>query len=623
MTLSEICVRIYAMEMIHREPINSKSIRQHNAQLYKEVFSRCQVVVSASDNFFWSGEFARFFGGMSIIQKLPTKNSVGLEVLNEQRIEFASELYGYLPRRSTFVTVKYDPTREIRLLKYLERVWPTLDKADKIKGFRIHIISESHCGGGLGTNGVINACLAAGLLLLSGKITPEEIERWQAASTNELLDNRNYENFRKTFCLAWKLSAATRNGNSSGATNFCALIKTQYPIVYLSENLNRQQNHSNTVTSETIPENYEYIDKAAFWGGRLEEMFPLNMPQPWTIDVGRLFSGTQIISENIFKSLYQLKVDFEALRKIISQEVITQIRNPILKERMLSESSNHLGGLFSYQEYLNIFNIITARMLLSLAKLFEVGPSEEAYREFFDVIIQAQDFNRFLRHSTPTIDIISAKLVKILASNNELGLAGVKMEDVGRGGHLLFACPSGNMPANLDEEVQHLAKETKRDITLDWASHIDGFGADGLSVEQFIVKDIYSSFLAEQSFRVTIWEGNQKRERVIDATELEDVSRNYDMVLLESTNKIYIGSVRLDSRSIVSAKGTIKILKKVLKQPNYHLTNKAFRETSYGQNRYDLQSKILAPLNKNLRKITQKEFQYKIRGGCTIIIQLL
>jgi hypothetical protein len=70
--------------MNKRQTINSITLRENYPEFYRDIFSSCQVVVSTSDTFFWAGEFARFFGGLTVMQKLPTKNLVGLEVIDQK-----------------------------------------------------------------------------------------------------------------------------------------------------------------------------------------------------------------------------------------------------------------------------------------------------------------------------------------------------------------------------------------------------------------------------------------------------------------------------------------------------------------------------------------------------------
>ncbi len=598
-----------------RKPINSSTLRQTFPNYYQNLFSRCQVVVSLPDDFFWAGEYARFFGGLAIIQKLPTKNLVGLEVLNEEKICFAEELYGFNPSRYAFETYPFDAAKAARVLKFLKEYWPTLDKSKKIKGFRIHILSESHCGGGLGTTGVIFAGLAACLLILSGQVKTDEIAKWEAASINELLYHKQFTDFRDIFRLSWRLSAISRDGNSSGATSFAALIRSPYPILYLSKNINSYLHHPSIASPKSELENCQIINEVPFWGTRMEEIFSLRMPQPWPVDIGRIYSGNLINTENIFKMLFKMRVNLEELQMSINQELNPRIQNQKLNLNALFGWDEHQVQKCSYMDYLAIFNIITVELLLALKDLFVLGPDEENMHRFISSIWRAQDFNHFLGHSSPILDKICGRLSHLVAEENEFNLAGAKIEGIGKGGHVLLMAPSGTMPEKLLSETEAMTKEMGRDIYLDWASWLDGYGEAGLQVEQFIPKKLFSDFISNESYALTSYTRGIPMTRIINAPDLPEIVKEYDFLMFVPHHKIYIQGQILSSKEIHSAKATIEIMKKILAKTNHQLANHNLGDSSYGQSRYDLQSKIFIPLNKALKKHANKELEFKISGG--------
>lgn len=153
------------------------------------------------------------------------------------------------------------------------------------------------------------------------------------------------------------------------------------------------------------------------------------------------------------------------------------------------------------------------------------------------------------------------------------------------------------------------------EIYVEGASWIDGFGESGLIVEQFLPKSKFSSFVSSQSCQLTAFHDGSEENKIIENCDLESVIKKYDLTLSVSDNKVYIQGQVLTSKEIFSAKATIDIFKKLLKNPDFKLSNREFRQTSHGQNRYDLQSKIFIPLNKALKKLAKKEIEFKISGG--------
>ncbi|MCX6808794.1 MAG: hypothetical protein NTW50_03970 [Candidatus Berkelbacteria bacterium] len=597
-----------------RQPLNSQNLRNAFPNLYQDIFSTCQVVISAADSFFWAGEYARFFGGLAIQQKLPTKALIGLEFLNEKKFCFG-RLHAYNPTNNSFHEQNFDFAKEIRLTNFLREYWPTLDPEGKIKGLRIHIISESRCGGGLGTTGVLMACLAASLLLTAGQITMEEITSWDSVNVDDLLTNPEYENFRICFRLAWRLSAIVRDGNSSGATSFCAMLRTQYPVIFFSRNIYQYLNDPTITAPKNNLENCAVVEEIPFWGSKLEEIFPLRLPQPWPIDIVRIFSGTLINTENIFKSLLKFKGDIEELEDTINKELAPNVHTEDLSFRYLLNATGNNDQQFTYYNYINIFNITTIELLLALKNLFLLGPNEESLRRFVGVIRQAQDFNHFLGHSTPLLDKICQSFDETISSENEFQIAGAKIEGIGKGGHVVCIGPADTVTTKVVDKAEALAEETKKDIYIDWISSLDGFGEAGLVVEQFIPKSHYSSYVSPQCQRLTSFTNSNSEIKIVEPHKAQEIIQDYDLALFMPEHKILIKGEVLSSKEIPSAKAATEIINKILQSPDFKITNAGFAETSYGQSRYELQSKIIIPLGKAFQKITGNKLDFQVHGG--------
>jgi mevalonate kinase len=599
--------------MEKRNKVNSITLRQNFPVFYQDLFSRCQIVVSASDSFFWAGEYSRFFGGLTIQQKLPTSNLVGLEILNEKKFCFADKLLGFNPSENTFESIPFDTAKQERLFRFLKEYWPSLDTKNKAKGFRIHMLSESHCGGGLGTTGVYLASLSAALLLLAEKITIEDIDKWKNSKISDLIDIKQYPSFDKVFRLAWRLNAICRGGHSSGATSFAALVTSPYPIIYLSENIIEDLDSLVAPKNNYTANDCKSIESTAFWGSKIDELFDLNMPQPWPIDIGRIFSGTLINTENIFKILSRIKDEAEKSNDQIKKYLGGKITN--IDVRFLFDLGAEKNSKIAYQNHLDIFNMISAKILFSIKDLFNFGPDEDNMRKFISSIQQAQNFNHFLGHSTPLLDRICQTSCAAVANENEFNLAGAKIEGIGKGGHVLFIGPAGTISDKIIEDVEELAENTAKDIFLDWASWIDGFGENGLNVEQCLSKCKYSAFISPECHRVKTFVNDFSETSMASSKAIENIIQETDLTLDEEAHKIYVKGQILSSKEISSTKATIEIIKKVLENSNHKITNKDISRSSYGQNRYDLQGKIFIPLNKCLIKLANKKLNYEIHGG--------
>lgn len=601
--------------MAIRTKVNSSTLRKNHPMYYRDLFSKCQIVVSSADSFFWAGEYARFFGGLSILQKLPTKNLVGLEVISDEKICFADELKGYSPSHQSFTTVSFDSAKEKRLLNFIEAYWPTLDPSRKIKGFKIHILSESHCGGGLGSTGVVLACLANCLFLLAKKLTPKELNSWQHSNVDKLLKSAEHKKFREVFRLAWRLTAICRDGNASGATSFGAFLYTPYPIVHFSKDINNYLQYPSIANPPTVLDNCRIIEEIPFWGNTFNNIFPLKMPIPWPIDIGRVYSGTLVNTENILKSFSSIKLSMEELQEAVRKHLYPKVDNKDISMEELFGFEAKQTQIFSHQDFIDVLNIVALKLLVGLKNLFTLGPNKDSLQEFSEAVNQSHDFCHFLGHSNNLLDEISQIMARIVARENEFGISGAKIEGIGKGGHSLFIGPTGTIPDSIVDEISVIAKSKKKNIYLDWASWLDGFGESGLMIEQFLNEKIYSDFIMPQSYSLKIFNDGDFGTEIIDSQAIEKRAMDFDMLLFVPHQKIYLKNKILSSKEIPSARATIKIFSKILANKDHKLSNQVFNDTSYGQSRYDLHSKIIIPLNKAMKKYLKKDLKFQITGG--------
>ena len=104
----------------------------------------------------------------------------------------------------------------------------------------------------------------------------------------------------------------------------------------------------------------------------------------------------------------------------------------------------------------------------------------------------------------------------------------------------------------------------------------------------------------------------------------ENEKGNISLLLDPQNHEIWIRKMRLDSKAIPSSSATIQILKTLLDNLGKEIKNSKLPKSSYSQDRNELQSKIISPLNKQLKKTLNKELPVHIHGSIdefTIILK--
>lgn len=596
--------------------VNSQTISKNFPERYRELFSECEIVVSSNDSFFWTGEYVRFYGGVTAQQKLPTKVYIGLEVTPEEDVCFAEKLYGYAPYQNSFNVIQFEPAKEHRLMTFLSEYIKTQFVKGRKFGFKIHILSEAHCGGGLGSTGVIMACLATSLLLLYNKIKPSDVLDIKNLPLQDQIQDPKSK-FNQIFRLAWRLTAVARGGESSGSTSFAAMLHTFHPVVFVPENVDKIKDHPSVTSYKNQLENCQIFDQLSYWGGSLGDIFGLKESVAWPIDVARIWSGSVINTENILKSILKIKNELREQHEFVTRTLARKLDFEKTKDKpyFYGPISRDTQGEVAWQDNIDILNYGALRVVLGLGKIFKEGSSDDSLRDFFFRICNAHNLSQYLGSSTPVLDHMYQTLIEQALRVNESIGGGAKLESIGKGGHIVFVFPPGILWEKMDKIISDLQVDTKKDIFLDWASWRDGFGKDGLILEQYMDAKIFSSFIPPDSCRISFWEaGKLVTQKITSVQEKDKLANDQKSIFLDSIEgKIYFCGKKVTSKEIPSTTATIQTIAACLKNENSTIKNSDL-PSAYSQNRYDLQSKIAIPFAKACEKYSGHRCNFQIHG---------
>ncbi|MBI3495006.1 hypothetical protein HY065_00045, partial [Candidatus Berkelbacteria bacterium] len=114
------------------------NLRQRFPEIYQDFFNRCTRVASAPHSFFWFGELAGIWGGLTVVQTLPIRFYVGLQPIDQNRFEVVGDFYAYNRAKDEFELTHFDSF----VIKRLEKL--------QLKGWRLRFLSEISIGVSLG-----------------------------------------------------------------------------------------------------------------------------------------------------------------------------------------------------------------------------------------------------------------------------------------------------------------------------------------------------------------------------------------------------------------------------------------------------------------------------------------
>jgi len=269
--------------------MNSSALKNKFPRVYQDFFQKSQKVVSAPHSFFWTGDFSGFFGGLTVLSKLPLRFYVGLQQIKKSKFEIEKEFLTYSSTTNQFVKTRLDNYLVLKLTESL---------SEKLSGYKIHFLSEVTLGTSLGSLGALSACLAW--------CEPRRACLCELTSVKE-----------DVFTSAWSYAKKLQQGRTSGATTFVALSDSPYPIVFYSKG-------------------------KEYWGKSLDQIFNLKSHPVWPIDFGLIFSGNLVCGAAVIASAQEIKNILENREADIKKILKSSFENSFWQTYL--NMLNQIGG---------------------------------------------------------------------------------------------------------------------------------------------------------------------------------------------------------------------------------------------------------------------------------------
>ncbi len=378
------------------------------------------------------------------------------------------------------------------------------------------------------------------------------------------------DDFESRFGLARRILSLSQSGYSSGISAYNALNPNREPIVYFGSDDN-------------------------FSSYPISQICEAKTPLSWPIDFGLIYSGIQTNSQSV---------------AIAAEHTIAELDSASQRTGDLIKNYSHPPFR---KTFLDMLNMTTGLMANRFVQLFTQGLNDKVISDFFNTINQYQNLLHILDLTTKNANLIYRNIHTL--ANKEVNGAGsgVKISGIGKGGAMLFAVPFGYHRGEITEMVNRLRRKSGRKIWLDYASWLDGIGGEAGKIEQDIEAGLIHFFLNQNVLILELCYHGKRSKRIVTDECYRDLAAETDLMLDKTTGKILIAGKPLTSKELPSQKATVAILGKLLMADDLSLTNSDISD-SYGTNRYDLQSKVVLPLKKQIKSITKKDLQLSVSG---------
>ncbi|MBU1148712.1 hypothetical protein KKI23_01340 [Patescibacteria group bacterium] len=592
--------------------MNSQNLQEKMPEVYREFFSKSEIVTSSSGNFYWVGDHAVTYGGLRIVQKLPLKAFVGLESLSENIIEFGDWLF-IIPSKSIFENKDIGQIVKNKLAAVIKKEILKLIPSDQFSGFKIHALVEVPTECGLHSSGAISASLALAIFIKYGLATEKEINNWKNINSRQLIKDPQYK-FDPIFRLAWKIESVFHADASSGHGPFVSLINSTYPIIYFTEKRSGDyDNHPWTRMPSNLMGHYELLDDMQYWGYRMSDVYNLKKMDFSPIEFGLIYSGLRNNTSAIIRSMNDLQSGLNAIASELKE--FFKKNTEITKAKpLLYKLVGKQGGYGYWERRVETLSIIGSRTLVCFKELYEKGSTDRVLNNLFDSLNQYHEILHLFEASKPFLDKMCNEL-RAFGQQYYGQTIGAKLTGAGRGGDVIFAAPYGTFHDSIRKLMINLKRECGEDIWLDYASWEDGMGNEGGIIEQDLSNKVYSDFVSAGSVFLKIWENHFKPKiEVVSLEEYDGVKEDVDLLIDKTSNKVCVRGECLTSKEIHSAKVTVEILDILLKNINKQVPASQLPPSSY-IDRNEMQSKIVSPLVNIIKKKINKTLPLVIRGG--------
>lgn len=581
--------------MKERLTMNSASLQERFPEIYREFFSKCPIVVSAPGSFFWCGEFSVMEGGLAITQKLPFRVYVGVEPTKSKRV-YLNEVQVLDPSKEKFTKFTIEEPVNSKIVRFLERFVS--------RGYRIWILSEVPNGCGMNMSGAFSDALAIAVLLYEGKLVDQNISR----------------NFEKIFRLAWKIEAINHGDISSGTTAYTPLTRTLYPVIFFSEK--RGGDFHKLAPGARFPKNvrgnYGILDRIYYRGISLDKLIGFESAPSWPIDFGLIYSGDIRTTSSTNVAIEEIRESLDEASPFVVETFSDLFRPEKQNIPFFYELCTKEGWRGLWQNYLNALITSSLETLLAFKKIFHEGLTSGSLKLFFRSINTHHDQLKAINLSSNILEYICRKIQdEVEKLGDEYG-AGVKLLGSGEKGDILFALAYHGLRDQIHRVITTMRRETKEDIWLDYASWLDGIEEEGAKIEQHLAEGIYSPFISEGSMSLKSYtkEGVAQTE-LTSLEEFEKERSKIDLLIDQIASDIYICGRKLTSKELPSSSATEEILTILLENLGKSIANDKLPESSYSGDRNEMQSKIVTPLVRAVKKYTGKTLPLRITGGLT------
>ncbi len=563
---------------------------------YENFFHTHDLVLSGDSILTWWADISHGVSVLRLKQKLPMKTYCGVRFNTSWKVTFRT-IFVYSILENTFKEVAHNPLFLSEIDAVIVCLQEFLTKNNYMGGIEIDFLSETPPWQGFASSSAVSVLLGFLIFLITGKLPVEVLMNGWPRLDDPLFEELYLESLEISNCIA-------KGKSISGASNYAVMVPdVSFPIVYLSQKNNLDHGNDTCEENDVVTGALSAVDKALYID-TLHHFLWIEIPttEELPLDYGILFTWLdsrfrEIESTREHEKNEEGELGIFIAGTIASLEVDEERRTMI--SRLLSFDKDE-----AIYKNIDMMNLGILQRFHTLLAHKQNGDSAEAFIETIQKVGLAsfsyQKINKLffaMKHYFHEYQQFEDEDIGILPFNS------------GKiGGSLLFVMKPGKSRTTLQKVIDQLRNDGHI-LSFAYSSWRDGISSDGVRLEQYLSKKIYSSYAQAGDVRYSDSLGHSY------CSDYDTIlTRETDSILLDTiAGRIYIKGNKLTSRDIHSQNTTIDMLRILIERIGEEVSNSRLPVSTYSQNKNEILGKVVLPL----RRIVEKYFDREISLTCS------
>ena len=540
----------------------------------EDLFSRYEFVISGH---FWFNRFPAWISStsdhISVVQKSRLKCYLWIRKIEKQWISFNSIRMYDGAEIVSYELNKFNQQYK-NAINFLE---DKLNLLDKNYWFEISIVSECVKWEWFGFTGTMMALLVSWIYCQNGKLSQEDLKNYEKfQSSNLFIEINNLAHQCTIIAEKWNIWSAF----------FSTLSQWSHPYAYVTD-----------IEDEL---DYEKVEESSEYGKQLTELFKIEkfpmetLPICWAIVyTWQKSSSSFAVSQKKFLEYANMQYQnwFEDL----------EISNIDSQLKLWLEKSNYYGTKIR-----NLSNL-SINMLYILEKIYKKWAQNQHIHELIRLLNLINKMYNNIEWDFDVTNDFHKSCIENGIVKDTFWFSPIYTNKYGGNYLVVFEDDS-----DLDvlETILEDMKNVYPDIRIRETYDFDMPAKDGIVIEQ----DINNNIWKEIWKNLYVMLNNDNEQKFVSYTDIEPKEQKW--IFFDGVkNKVYVNGKVLTSKDIKSATTTIELFYYLLKSEDHEVKNNELWPSSFSWQQNQMESKIINPFVKYIKKVFGKELNIECSGS--------